>query len=173
MPPSDAYNATLTFVDSAWAVDEWARLAAGTQPQITVEELIESEEFIRKDVSAKLQCTRFIISCISYSLRSSSSLQMSVSRQNSSVLTAGLSGKSPAIPYFSVSSSLTLPEDMMTDFLNLNVFNNACYMLDLLPMGTFMPTLWYVSTAQWSHVARLTVEKFRTSSQLLTEPLEK
>ncbi|KAG9049364.1 hypothetical protein FS837_010578, partial [Tulasnella sp. UAMH 9824] len=45
------YNATLTLSTDkkAWVVDEIETLPEGTQPQITVEELIECDELVRKD----------------------------------------------------------------------------------------------------------------------------
>ena len=46
---SDAYNATLTLKDSAWKVDVIEKLPVGTQPQISVEELVQAEEAIRND----------------------------------------------------------------------------------------------------------------------------
>ncbi|KAG8895878.1 hypothetical protein FRC01_012154, partial [Tulasnella sp. 417] len=45
------YNAKLTLSSDkkAWVVDEIETLPEGTQPQITVEELIECDELVRKD----------------------------------------------------------------------------------------------------------------------------
>lgn len=45
------YNAKLTLATDkrAWVVDEIDTLPEGTQPQITVEELIECDELVRKD----------------------------------------------------------------------------------------------------------------------------
>lgn len=49
--PRNNYNATLTLSTDkkAWVVDEIETLPEGTQPQITVEELIECDELVRQD----------------------------------------------------------------------------------------------------------------------------
>jgi primary-amine oxidase len=45
------YNASLTKdTASNWTVDALTQLAEGIQPQITIEELLEAEDIVRKDV---------------------------------------------------------------------------------------------------------------------------
>ncbi|KDQ19347.1 hypothetical protein BOTBODRAFT_27929 [Botryobasidium botryosum FD-172 SS1] len=43
------YNVLLSFTDSAWRVDVLTKLPEGTQPQLTIEELLEAEEHVRND----------------------------------------------------------------------------------------------------------------------------
>jgi primary-amine oxidase len=45
----DAYNATLTFEDGKWDLKTLKKLPEGTQPQISVEELVAAEGVIRRD----------------------------------------------------------------------------------------------------------------------------
>jgi primary-amine oxidase len=49
MAPRFAYNVILAFKDSKWIVDVVEKLPEGTQPQITVEELLECEKIVRGD----------------------------------------------------------------------------------------------------------------------------
>ena len=50
---SDAYNAILFLRDGEWIVESLDKLPEGTQPQISVEELIACEEIIRKDETVR------------------------------------------------------------------------------------------------------------------------
>ncbi|KAI5116906.1 hypothetical protein M0805_000801 [Coniferiporia weirii] len=45
----DAYNIVLSFKDDKWVVDGIEKLPEGTQPQISVEELSQAEEIVKKD----------------------------------------------------------------------------------------------------------------------------
>jgi primary-amine oxidase len=60
---SDAYNTTLTFspalaakASSQWTVDSLKKLPTGTQPQISVEELVAAEMSVRADETVRKLC---------------------------------------------------------------------------------------------------------------------
>ena len=45
----DAYNVVIAFKNAKWAVETFEKLPEGTQPQISVQELIKCEEIVKKD----------------------------------------------------------------------------------------------------------------------------
>jgi len=45
----DAYNAVIAFKDPKWTIETFEKLPEGTQPQISVQELIRCEEIVKKD----------------------------------------------------------------------------------------------------------------------------
>lgn len=48
-PRRDAYNVTVAFEGTEWVVDTLEKLPEGTQPQISVEELVAAELAVRED----------------------------------------------------------------------------------------------------------------------------
>lgn len=47
---SDAYDAVLAFIDGAWVTETLTKLPEGTQPQISVDELLAAEATVRNDM---------------------------------------------------------------------------------------------------------------------------
>lgn len=44
-----AYNAILSLTDGKWTMDTLDQLPAGSQPQISVEELVAAEQIVKSD----------------------------------------------------------------------------------------------------------------------------
>jgi primary-amine oxidase len=49
----DAYNSVIAFKESTWTVETFEKLPKGTQPQISVQELLRCEEIVKNDATVQ------------------------------------------------------------------------------------------------------------------------